>query len=53
MGLRLGISVAAMCLVTNDFAPFAMLDAATRAKGEDALIQAVLAGLLTWNNMTE
>jgi uridine phosphorylase len=53
MGLRLGISVAAMCLVTNDFAPFAMLDAATRDKGEDALIQAVLAGLLTWNNMTE
>jgi uridine phosphorylase len=53
MGMRLEMSVAALCLVTNDFAPFAMLDAATRARGEDALIQAVLAGLLSWYNMTD
>jgi uridine phosphorylase len=52
MGTRLEMSVAAMCLVTNDFAPFDVLDARSRASGEDALIQTVLAGLLSWHSHT-
>jgi uridine phosphorylase len=50
MGTRLEISVAAMCLVTNKFDPFEILDADVRAKGEDNLIRAVLDGLLVWSN---
>ena len=48
MGARLKVAVAAMCLVTNNFDPFEMVDADARAKGEDALIETVLAGLLAW-----
>lgn len=50
LGTRLKISVAAMCLVTNNFDPFAILEPAARAKGEDALIEAVLEGLWAWQN---
>ena len=50
MGTRLRLSVAAMCLVTNNFDPFEILDADVRAKGEDNLIRAVLDGLLAWTN---
>jgi len=48
MGTRLKIATAAMCLVTNSFDPFEMLDTEARARGEDALIKAVLTGLLNW-----
>ena len=48
LGTRLGISVTAMCLVTNNFDPFEMLDTEARAKGEDALIEAALRGLSIW-----
>ncbi len=50
LGTRLEISVVAMCLVTNNFDPFEMQGADTRAKDEDNLIRAVLDGLLVWSN---
>jgi uridine phosphorylase len=49
MGIRLGVPAAAMCLVTNDFSPFDMRDSDSRVLGENALIQAVLGGLLSWH----
>lgn len=49
MGTRMRLAVAAMCLVTNSFAPFEIIKADARAKGEEALIQVVLDGLLAWD----
>lgn len=45
MGTRLRFAAASICLVTNSFAPFAMLDAEARSVGEDLLIKTVLDGL--------
>lgn len=45
MGIRLRFAAASICLVTNNFAPFAMLDAEARSVGENMLIQTALDGL--------
>jgi len=45
MGIRLRFAAASICLVTNNFAPFAMLNAEARSTGEDLLIQTVLDSL--------
>jgi uridine phosphorylase len=49
LGMRLRIPVAAMCLVTNNANPFAILEADGRTQGEQNLIQAVLQGLVDWS----
>ena len=48
LGLRLRIAVAAVCIVTNQAAPFAIIDNDERSQGEQALISAVLDGVLDW-----
>jgi len=45
MGIRLRFAAASICLVTNNFTPFAMLDAEARSAGEELLIQTALDGL--------
>jgi uridine phosphorylase len=48
LGMYLGVSVAAMCLVTNNADPFAIIDPDEREQGEQRLIETVLAALAKW-----
>lgn len=48
LGLRLKIAVAAVCIVTNQAAPFAIIDNDDRREAEKMLISIVLDGLIGW-----
>jgi uridine phosphorylase len=52
LSTRLGLAAAALCLVTNNADPFAIIEPDARERGEDALIRAAFAGLSTWSAPT-